>query len=152
VERSDDGQLFYEIRQVSGKGNFSGISVYHYQDTNPVYGTAYYRIKQIDYDGKFTYTHVVSVEYNTEEAMISVFPNPAQQHQSLNVKVYTPVEGNATLRIYTVLGHEVYNKQHHLRKGIQTIELSLAGYTAGVYIVHLQIGHHYKTQKVKVLK
>jgi hypothetical protein len=152
VERSDDGQHFYEIGQVSGKGNYVGVSAYTYQDTNPVYGTSYYRIKQVDYDEKFTHTHVVSVEYNTEEAMMSVFPNPAQEQQSLNVKVYTPVEANATLRIYTVLGHEMYNKQHHLRKGIQTLEINLAGYTAGVYIVHLQVGHQYKTQKVKVLK
>jgi hypothetical protein len=137
---------------MTGKGNYVGVSIYTHQDNSPLYGIAYYRIKQIDYDGKFTYTHIVAVEYSSDEAVISIFPNPVGQDQQLNVKVYSPVESSAALQIYTVLGQQVHYKQYTLRKGTQSLELSMNGYPAGIYIVRIQIGSFYKTQKIEVLR
>jgi hypothetical protein len=152
IERSEDGVHFYEIGQVPGKGNFTGVSTYSSLDNNPLYGTAYYRIKQVDYDSKFAYTNVVAVAYSPEEMLMSIFPNPVQEQQALQVKIFTPVGGNATLRIYNMLGDEKYNRQYSLTKGTQTLELNMAGYAAGLYVVHLQIGSFSKTQKIKVVR
>jgi hypothetical protein len=109
-------------------------------------------VKQVDYDGKFTYTHIVSVDYQTDQALMSVFPNPVSKDQQLSVRVYTPVGGEAIIRIYSVVGNEMYNRPHLLSKGTQSLELSMNGYAAGMYIVHLQIGDYYSTQKIKVVQ
>jgi hypothetical protein len=150
IERSEDGVHFYEIGMVPGKGYFTGVSAYSLLDNNPLYGTAYYRIKQVDYDSKFAYTNVVAVAYSSEEMLISIFPNPVQEQQALQVKIYTPVGGEATLRIYNMVGDEKHNRKYSLTKGTQTLELNMAGYAAGLYVVHLQIGSFSKTQKIKV--
>jgi hypothetical protein len=152
LERSEDGVHFYEIGREIGKGNFSGVAVYSSLDHNPLYGTAYYRIKQVDYDSRFAYTNVVAVAYSSEEMLMSIFPNPVQEQQALQVKIYTPVGGEATLRIYDMLGVEKHHGKYSLTKGTQTLELHVAGYAAGLYVVQLQIGSFSRIQKIKVIR
>ncbi len=152
IERSENGVHFYEIGMVPGKGNFAGVSAYSSLDNNPLYGTAYYRLKQVDYDSKFAYTNVVAVAYSSEEMLMSIFPNPVQEQQALQIKIYTPVGGEATLRIYNMLGVEKHNRIYRLTKGTQTLELNMAGYAAGLYVVHLQKGSFSKFQKIKVVR
>ena len=64
VERSDDGVNFETIHTTKGKGNSETTSYYSYTDSNPLNGKAFYRIKQIDFDGNSDYSVVVNYEPN----------------------------------------------------------------------------------------
>ena len=63
IERSQDGKTFKKIAKVEGVGNFTGKIAYNYHDKEPLIGLNYYRIKQVDIDGKHEYFQVEKVEY-----------------------------------------------------------------------------------------
>lgn len=61
VEQSTDGINFSFISRIAGKGNTSSITKYSMTDSYVSAGTKYYRLKQVDLDGKFTYSEIISV-------------------------------------------------------------------------------------------
>lgn len=79
IERSIDGITFYPILTQKGAGNSNQLIHYLDIDKKPNLGINYYRLKQTDFDGTYSYSKIKSVnlEY-LEETNISIFPNPAQ--------------------------------------------------------------------------
>jgi hypothetical protein len=61
IERSRDGRNFHDIAQLPGAGDHVGILEYSFEDPTPLYGQVYYRLKQTDFDGTFSYSHVERV-------------------------------------------------------------------------------------------
>jgi hypothetical protein len=61
IERSGDGINFSNIGMIDGAGDSKTELSYTFTDTNPLSGINYYRIKQTDYDGKYSYTEIRSV-------------------------------------------------------------------------------------------
>ncbi|GAB3202567.1 hypothetical protein ABID22_002699 [Pontibacter aydingkolensis] len=79
VERSADGQAFEQIAKVNGNGNSSIAINYTYLDINPLQGTNYYRLKQVDYDGQFEYSKTIAVSNDRATAMqVTMAPNPCR--------------------------------------------------------------------------
>ncbi len=88
LESSSDGRSFTPIATVNAAG--SGNRNYSYNDKNPPFGTrAYYRLKMVDADGKFTFSTVVLINQAANQP-ITLFPNPA-------VSVVNISMGNAKL-------------------------------------------------------
>lgn len=86
LERSEDGEHFQALGMIDGAGNSNKVISYSFTDHFPIIGTAYYRIKQTDFDGKFEYTHPVAVNFSDVEAefgQLSLFPNPAENYISV---------------------------------------------------------------------
>lgn len=78
VERSIDNRVFETIEQVDGAGNSVVFNAYTAWDNSPIADRIYYRIKQTDYDGKFSYSEVVEVLLDQDVArLVKVYPNPA---------------------------------------------------------------------------
>ncbi len=75
VEKSPDAKTFEKIGFVDGKGDAKDVSKYTFTDSNP-YATTYYRLKQLDFDGKFEYSRIISVK--NDALAVVVYPNPAQ--------------------------------------------------------------------------
>ncbi len=76
IEESTDGVLFKETGSVAAAG--SGSSIYSFTNNiSSIVPVFYYRLKMIDIDGKFQYSKVVLVNYNSDGEKLSVFPNPA---------------------------------------------------------------------------
>ena len=83
IQKSINGTQFQTIGQVKGSGtNLSG-AIYNFEDKNPSVGIAYYRLKQVDSDGKYTYTSVRSILFGNSK--ISVFSTIAKEKISLTV-------------------------------------------------------------------
>lgn len=78
VEKSKDASSFEYVGVVNGQGNSSTIQNYALTDTNPFNNISYYRLKQTDYNGNFTYSEikVVNMVNNETSISVSVFPNP----------------------------------------------------------------------------
>lgn len=77
VERSVDARLFEGLYEVAGAGTTDEIQTYETKDEEPLSGTSFYRLKSTDFDGAFTYSQIVEVNF---EAPLSwrllLYPNP----------------------------------------------------------------------------
>ena len=82
IERSNSGNNFLKISTVSAK-NISGINVYSIIDAAPATGFNYYRLKQIDLDGKFTHSQTIKLFFKGDR-MITIAPNPT--HETVYVR------------------------------------------------------------------
>ncbi|GAB5417385.1 MAG: hypothetical protein Crog4KO_29670 [Crocinitomicaceae bacterium] len=76
VERSFNGVDFEPIGRVDGVGTTTLVSEYHFFDKNPIKGVQYYRLKQVDVDGTYSRSKIISIKQSTSE-QISFYPNPA---------------------------------------------------------------------------
>jgi hypothetical protein len=76
IERSTDGSRFEKIGFVAGHGTTSQTQRYTFNDDKSPNGIAYYRLKQLDYDGRFEYSKIVAIAQKGDNA-VSVFPNPS---------------------------------------------------------------------------
>ena len=79
VERSADTQNWESIAQVDGKGDSDQIVSYEFLDTRPLTGRVFYRLRQVDFDGAFEYSYIISVVTGElpQFQVQSIYPNPA---------------------------------------------------------------------------
>ncbi len=78
VERSQFGKQWEEVGIVKGAGNSNQILRYALTDNSPFGGISYYRLKQTDFNGSFTYSEIKVVQFNLDQATISLYPNPTK--------------------------------------------------------------------------
>lgn len=102
IEKSIDAKTFERIGSVDGSGNSKVFKVYQFTDPNP-FSTTYYRLKQIDFDGTFSYSRIISVK--ADMIQFSIYPNPAQKQ--LFVK---DLEGNTEVSISDIRGKLLVKK------------------------------------------
>lgn len=76
IERASDVEKFEKIITTKGQGTKKTKTDYVLVDENPLQGVSYYRLKQTDFDGKFTYSSLRKIEFNLSAPQIKVFPNP----------------------------------------------------------------------------
>jgi hypothetical protein len=78
IERSSDGVSFEKIGTINAKGTVSAQNEYGFLDKTPLGGTNYYRLNQVDFDGRSNIGNVVMVKW--ESLLTGVFPNPTPGH------------------------------------------------------------------------
>ena len=119
IERGQKNTSDLEWNQldfVRGNGTTDELQAYSFIDKNPAEGTNYYRLKQMDYDGAYEYSSVITVEYSTKGgSTIEMFPNPVKSELTL-----TNAVGQAT--VYNALGQAV--KQLTINANQATIQLA----------------------------
>src|SRR5207244_1292064 len=86
VERSADGRIFTPIATIAGKGNSSTMISYQAVDKSPLADVNYYQLKQVDRDGTFTYSNVVSVIMRLSgKSALELFPNPVNKSMKISL-------------------------------------------------------------------
>ncbi len=134
IERSADGVRFAAIDSVSGK-NLTIENNYAALDKNPLQGLNYYRLKQIDLDGKFSYSNVIAVKISSGNNKLSVVPNPVKDVASISIMVEE--DQKAELQILDGFGRVMQRTSYQLQKGEQVKQLNLADLTSGTYYITL---------------
>lgn len=87
IEHSNDAIIFEKVAVIQGAGNSNNIINYYFDDTKPLTGTSYYRIKQTDYKGNAEYSEIVSANCNNEAIEdIKVYPNPVLDELTIEIK------------------------------------------------------------------
>ncbi|MEM7036010.1 MAG: SBBP repeat-containing protein [Bacteroidota bacterium] len=143
VERSRDGKTWNSLVQVQGSGTTGSGHTYTAVDPVPHSGLNYYRIKQVDTDGAFSYTEVRRVLVDEPAvARLVAFPNPVSSGQSMAVA--GPAEALEGLRIFDMAGREITAQLNIRRVSSERVELDFGGISSGTYL--LRAGH--LTQRV----
>ena len=110
VEKSKDGINFENLTFVKGAGNSNTHLNYSTIDQNPFSGISYYRLNQVDFDGKNTYSQVQSVDFNNSRAFsFDVYPNP-NDGNSMNLILDGSKNGEVLVVVYDIAGKESYTK------------------------------------------
>lgn len=138
IERSVDGINFTVIATTKGAGTKKTLSYYLYTDNNKTNGIVFYRIKQVDTDGNYTYTDQRSVNYGIDEAFsFTVSPNPS--NGDFTVKINDPLNEEINVVLMDLVGNTVWSQTFTTESNFQQ-EINLAGtLSRGVYL--LKSGH-----------
>lgn len=131
VERSANGIDFIaitEIKSQSESGNSLQTLNYEMTDFNTLTGTSYYRLKQVDFNGHFTYSNIESIEGNASEK-IKIVPNPVDKVCTIEFETENSVK---QVEIYNSIAQIV--KTVSLNEQTQkTIQLDFSNMTPGIY-------------------
>jgi hypothetical protein len=153
VERSIDGRNFERVTFVAGQIN-SRTRVAYQSIDEMAFRTAasnvlYYRLRQVDVDGSFTYSNVVRVSQNDRNgAEINVQPNPFTG--ITNVVIASPEANDYTIRITDVQGKLIAQRALQVEKGLNTVSLTeLDNVVPGVYFIQVQGA---ESKLIKVVK
>ena len=148
VEKSPDALSFQPLTKVAGAGNSSTTLNYSTYDDNPINGVTYYRLKQTDYNGKFTYSSIISVNNSwTNVSVNNVRPNPT--NDNINFDFYTSVSGKVTVQILDITGRLVENEIQNVTEGNSTLQGKMEDLSNGVYFLRVSFD---KTGEVSVTK
>ncbi|MBS1598286.1 MAG: discoidin domain-containing protein [Bacteroidetes bacterium] len=143
IERTSDGTNFETIANVKAVGNSDITQYYSAQDGNPLNGINFYRLKQVDIDGKATYSHIISVIFGKQVSPF-IYPNPA-------ISNFTVVAGMETVREV-----EMYNASGKMLKhlindaGYSSINIPTSSLASGVYLVVIKTASN--TYQKKLVK
>jgi hypothetical protein len=147
VERSVDGYTFEKVKLLAKLNNGNSTNVYDVIDYNlssiKNSGIIYYRIKQLDTDGRSAYTEIRYVRMSDKGGLISVYPNPAKEFTML--KVDAAEEGDINITLVNAEGRQLQTTVLKAQKGINLKRIDMANLPAGTYMLRAMISGELKT-------
>ena len=149
VEKSIDAKSFEEVGRVPAKISPSALNNYEIFDANPYQAINYYRLKQFDKNGKYTYSKIISVKMGkTSATNLSIYPNPTTNNEFVVDLKGTDLAG-AQLTVTDMLGKTVYSTKIDQNGASQTIRPNTT-LAAGMYIVTVQTNDKVYQQRLSV--
>jgi len=150
VERATEDLDWKPILTVTGAGNSNSLLTYSDKDRNPMEGLSYYRLKQVDFDGQFSYSEPVAVFnkqiQNTDD--VFMYPNPSTSG-SVFIRIPEGTEGYHTeIRLFDLSGKLISAEHYGANTDIQ--ELIYGDLTPGIYLVHISSQVLKETKKLVV--
>lgn len=131
IEKSSDGFDFEKIGFIKGKNHASN---YSFKDENPK-KINYYRLKQIDFDGRFEYSEVISIK-NEDYFEEKIYPNPFVDYINIKTK-------KTEISIIDIFGKIIFYRKIE-NDEINSIQIDLSNLNSGIYF--LRLGE--ETQKI----
>ncbi len=131
VQRSTDGSSWQNIAFIPGAGNSQELIRYRHTDRNAPTGESYYRIRQTDFDGAFTFTELLRASVNESETQLRLSPNPS--NELLKITFKGDIENYLSYEISDLQGHT------ELSGTISKSELSIdtSRLPSGVYLIRV---------------
>jgi hypothetical protein len=148
VERSTDGRSFAKIGQVLS-ANTAGKHSYNFTDAqvaNLSTSAVFYRLKQLDQDGKYTYSRIVRIGLNTGKTELLLYPNPVRDQLNLSIHVDQTVRAKWNLLDHG--GRVTRTGSLVLLQGSNSTAIDVSGLPSGMYILDLRGEGLYRQLKV----
>lgn len=135
TERSLDGKLFETIQFIKGAGNSNRVQSYTFNDQNALkqQPVLYYRLRQVDFDGTYTYSEVKQVRaQQTTLQGITAAPNPFSNN--LSILMNSENNSEVTVTLYDLYGRRVMAQKYTTTIGNNMLDLDgIDNLAAGVY-------------------
>lgn len=153
VMRSTNGTQFEKVGEVAGRGTVTSITNYNYQDAVQQVNAPvlYYKLRQVDIDGKSEFTKTVVVRLQTQNIQLaSIAPNPVQGQARLTLQLEK--RAPVMVRILDQSGKELARKSYQGQAGTNayTIE-ETASLNKGMYLVEILVDGKERSL-IKILK
>jgi hypothetical protein len=135
IERSRDGFDWIEVSKVEAMGNSNTTKNYQFYDMTSGYFEGYYRLKQVDFDGKFEYFGPVSSfcsDYKNE-FISEVFPNPTTGEVFIGIR--NNIEENVNILLTDFSGRLLKDINFEVSNGYTLKTIDLLGYSSGSYLI-----------------
>ncbi len=139
IERSTDRRNYHAIGEVLGQGTTNLQQDYHFMDKYPAAGMNYYRLKQMDWDGQYEYSKVISVEVDSKASHISIVPNPAQS--TFRLQFTSETDGEATVTIHDMLGKRLQTQLLVLSGNAEDRQIDVSQLPSGMYTLSVVMGN-----------
>lgn len=136
LQRSSNGKTFEDYKFISTKavnGNSSQLVSYEFTDATPLSGTNYYRLKQIDKNGKFSYSPIVVINSTSTLDIAAIYPNPVKNE--MNLKVDATKSGAATVSIIDIAGKVIAKYPVQVSEGNNNFVFQVQMLKSGSYFV-----------------
>jgi|GEM_PF-6492594 len=150
---SNPGSLWEKIGFIKGSGNSNSPKYYLFTDIYPSPGISYYRLKQIDNDGKYQYSSVLNIEFGIplQYELKQNFPNPF--NPTTHITYNLPADGIVTIKIYDVSGSEVATLVNENKKaGMYLITFTGNNFASGIYLCRMTGNNYTKSIKMLMIK
>jgi len=151
VERSVDAMDWEVVGQIEGAGNSNTQMDYTFVDANPISNLSYYRLTQVDYDGKSKTFYPVSTTCggSTGGLPIDVYPNPAWNEVTVEMDLDNFQGDNVYYTLTDATGKAVISDYVQLDKGFNKQKLDISKLPNGVYILRFnQTKDHIKETRI----
>jgi hypothetical protein len=150
IDRSADAALWETLEEMAAAGNSSSTIQYQFIDKTPLSEENYYRLVQMDYDGKFSIYGPVAARCEVQQLpAVQYFPNPFTA--DLIVQTSNLTGNHAVIRICNVLGETVFQKDiPGLSNSNNQFVLPLAYLAAGLYTIEMKTENY--NNKTKIVK
>lgn len=153
IERMSVGGVFEQIGFVPGFGTTTESKAYSYIDSKLEAGNYTYRLKQIDFDGSFSYSNIIDVEVSAPStfALEQNYPNPF--NPSTTIRFSIPIEAEVHLNVYNALGQEIAELvNNRLKEGYHEINFDATSLTSGIYFYRLETENFVDVKKMIIIK
>ena len=147
IERGINGIEFASIGKINAGNIPSSVQQYYYNDMKPYAGVNYYRLKQIDKDGRFTYSSVVRVITDKKGASFVVYPNPATDVAT--VRMLSDLK-EVSFRLNNAIGQTVFQMSTSAVKTGQEVKIPVKELPKGVYNLTVTNENGRTTEKIVV--
>jgi hypothetical protein len=145
VERSTDGTSWKAVAEMSGAGTSTTINQYSYTDKNVSETTVYYRIKQVDVSGSYTYSAIRTIHSSGNTSGANVY---GSGKQTIVIDFNSDIKNNVSVQIVNINGQIISKQQYSEAPYRLTVNLPAGG---GVYVVQLSDGAGWREVKKVIL-
>jgi hypothetical protein len=136
--KKQDGTVWETIGKVDGYGNSNQLISYSFIDSKPEIGENYYRLQQVDFDGKFEFSNTIMLKLDaaaTPEVKddFVVYPNPAKNEFWIKSVQNRNTDTELTLDLFNITGEKIYSSV--MKDNVQQVDVS--NYQAGMYFIKI---------------
>lgn len=157
VEKSKDGIRYEVIGIVGANGNSTVLQQYSFLDTDVWTGDNFYRLRMVDFDGKYEYSNAINIVIEKQSipdaktAILSVYPNPTDGKTRVEMFVN---EANADfeIKVTNVLGQNMHAEFMTFSKGKVSFEVDATKYAQGTYIISITNKNTSESMDAKFVK
>ena len=149
IEKAGGDKIFSKVGRVESIGFTTSPTAYQFMDERPYAGTNYYRLKQVDNDGRFEYSPMRSLSFNDRTFNVRAWPNPVEDN--LNIEIQgnhedEPVE----LKLINAEGRIVLHQKIDGFQPYTTLDLN--GFDPGIYTLMVESDQNHFVQKIVVVR
>lgn len=153
IERASEPNEWNKIGFKEGNGESNSPKSYSFIDSKPAEGKISYRLKQIDFDGKATYSKEIEINYEPvrEYALAQNYPNPFNPTTKISFSLAE--KGFVSIKIFNSLGEEVKSLvEKEMNAGRHEVILNASDLASGTYICRMSSKKFSKTVKMLLVK
>ncbi|MFY0643494.1 MAG: T9SS type A sorting domain-containing protein [Bacteroidia bacterium] len=138
IEHSLNGVDFTAIGVLNGAGTTFDIQHYSFVDATPSIGMNYYRVRQVDYNGDYSYTPIRTIEFSSLYGGIRAYPIPTSDFINIDLSAVKYTGGLIEIQLFSPLGELILNKE--IMYSNKDYKMDLSHLPSGMYL--LSVGQH----------